>query len=353
MIYRYDVKNNGKEDILYLYLDMKSEFSRELINGHDNKELSRRTNNFIINNKIKFNGKKVFLIIDGIVVKTVDISIADKTAKNNPDYSNKQFLVNLKLNDNSYIEVNLEKYLLNVLANIYNDEVHEETLKCITILYRTYAYKEMVENKYIDANNYFMDYKDITNYKLQWLNQYDNIYKKLLDIIEETDCMFLSYQNKYILPFIHVCNNGFTFSSKNYPYLSSVSSLWDLACQNNREIIDYDYETISKLLSVKMTKTTPIRILEIDTNNQILKVKINNKIFTGEELKRILSLKSLNFNIILYNNYLRIITFGFGNFLGLSIYGSNELAKDGIDYPNILKYYFPKTKINKYIKELP
>ncbi len=353
MIYRYDVKNNGKEDILYLYLDMKSEFSRELINGHDNKELSRRTNNFIINNKIKFNGKKVFLIIDGFVVKTVDISIADKTAKNNPDYSNKQFLVNLKLNDNSYIEVNLEKYLLNVLANIYNDEVHEETLKCITILYRTYAYKEMVENKYIDANNYFMDYKDITNYKLQWLNQYDNIYKKLLDIIEETDCMFLSYQNKYILPFIHVCNNGFTFSSKNYPYLSSVSSLWDLACQNNREITDYDYETISKLLSVKITKTTPIRILEIDTNNQILKVKINNKIFTGEELKRILSLKSLNFNIILYNNYLRIITFGFGNFLGLSIYGSNELAKDGIDYPNILKYYFPKTKINKYIKELP
>ena len=353
MIYRYDVKNNGKEDILYLYLDMKSEFSRELINGHDNKELSRRTNNFIINNKIKFNGKKVFLIIDGIVVKTVDISIADKTAKNNPDYSNKQFLVNLKINDNSYIEVNLEKYLLNVLANIYNDEVHEETLKCITILYRTYAYKEMVENKYIDANNYFMDYKDITNYKLQWLNQYDNIYKKLLDIIEETDCMFLSYQNKYILPFIHVCNNGFTFSSKNYPYLSSVSSLWDLACQNNREITDYDYETISKLLSVKITKTTPIRILEVDTNNQILKVKINNKIFTGEELKRILSLKSLNFNIILYNNYLRIITFGFGNFLGLSIYGSNELAKDGIDYPNILKYYFPKTKINKYIKELP
>ena len=34
MIYRYEIKNNGAEDILYLYVTMTYEFSKEL---EDNK----------------------------------------------------------------------------------------------------------------------------------------------------------------------------------------------------------------------------------------------------------------------------------------------------------------------------
>ena len=38
--------------------------------------------------------------------------------------------------------------------------------------------------------------------------------------------------------------------------------------------------------------------------------------------------------------------------MGLSIFGANEIAKNGCDYIGIIKYYFPKITINKYIKEL-
>lgn len=351
MIYRYEVKNNGSEDILYLYLDIKSEFSKELTNSNDINDLSRRTKNFIINNDIKFNGRKVYLIIDGIIVKTVDISKVLNTAKNNPSYSNKEFLVNIKLIDNSFIEVTLEKYLLGILSSIYNESIHNETIKCISILYRTYAYKEMFENNYIDHSNGFFEYQDISNFKLQWSDKYDFIYNNLLNCIAETDCLFLNYKGNYILPFIHYCNNGNTFSNSKYPYLTGVSSLWDLACPNNKEIIDYSYSEFSKLTNNTINNQSKIDIKELDTNNQIIKISINNKLYTGEELKRLLSLKSLNFNIILYNKFIRIITFGFGNFMGLSIYGANELSIDGIDYPNILKYYFPHTELNKYIEK--
>ena len=351
MIYRYEIRNNGYEDILYLYLNMRNEFSKELANTSDLEDLTRRTNNFINNNKIKFNGRKVYLIVDGIIVRSVDISRANKTIKNNLDYSNKNYLINLKDDDN-YIEMSLEKYLLGILSNNYNDSIEDETLKCISILYRTYAYREMNNNKYIDNNN-FLDYTDITDYKLKWLDKYEDIYNKLLSIINETDCMFLSYEGELILPFIHICNNGHTISNRNYPYLSSVSSLWDLSCINNREILDFNYNEISDILSTNLTYNSNIEIVDTDFNNQILKVRLGDKIFTGEELKRALSLKSLNFNIILYHKFIRFITFGFGNFLGLSIYGANELAKDGITYSNILAYYFPNTKLNKYIKELP
>ena len=48
-------------------------------------------------------------------------------------------------------------------------------------------------------------------------------------------------------------------------------------------------------------------------------------------------------------HYIRIISRGFGNCLGLSIYGANELAKNDLNYISILFYYFNNIKINKYV----
>ena len=60
----------------------------------------------------------------------------------------------------------------------------------------------------------------------------------------------------------------------------------------------------------------------------------------------------MNINIIVNNSELKIISKGYGNGYGLSLYGANEMAENGCNFANILKYYFPKVKINKYIKEL-
>ena len=70
MFYRYEIKNNGKEDILYLYLTMTYEFSKEL----DGNKIEERTKKFIKNNSIDFNGNKIYLVVDGIIIKTFDIN---------------------------------------------------------------------------------------------------------------------------------------------------------------------------------------------------------------------------------------------------------------------------------------
>lgn len=352
MIYRYEIRNNGTEDILYLYLNLNSEFSKEIGNLNDDNNLSNISKNFIANNDIKFKGKKVFLIIDGIVVKALDISKVAINYQSNPSFSNEHFLINIKLDDNSFLELSLRRYLLGILANVYNSNYELETLKCIAILYRTYAYKMMKENNFI-SNSSFFKYDDITSYKLKWLNDYKEISEKIEKAVDETDCIFVNYNNEYILPFIHFSNNGFTLENKLYPYLSSVLSLWDLCNPHDKEVNDYSYNSISKLLGTKISKNTSIEIIEVDDYSQIIKLKINDKLFTGEEIRQLLDLKSLNFNIILYKKFFRIVSFGFGNSLGLSLYGANELALDGLLYPEIITYYFPKVKLNKYIKELP
>ncbi len=349
MIYRYEIVNNGIEDILYLYLNnMNNEFSSELTANHNYNNLESITRDIINNNNIKFNGKKVFLIINGIVVKTIDISLSQGNFKSNQNYSNDHYIIKLDIDTNKHINISLHQYLILVLGNYYNDEITDETLKCICILYRTYAYKEMFEKKYVSLRAYF-NYKSINDYKKEWGNKYNYIYRRLQSVIRDTDCLFLSYNNKFILPFIHSCNNGYTYGSNQYPYINSVSSLWDLACPYSKEILDFDYNIISKKLNMDINKNSNFSIQEKGTNNQIIKLQIDNKVFSGEEFKVLLNLKSLNFNVILYNKFIRVITFGCGNSMGLSIFGANELAKDGVKYYNILKYYFPKTKLCKLV----
>lgn len=355
MFYKYEIKNNGIEDILYLYLTMTYEFSRELALDSTDNELARRTRNFIRNNNIHYNGKKVYLVIDGIVVKSLDITEYTEPIeilKDSLYYSNEHFLVTVRTFDNSLIELPLKEYLLGVLAANSLPNLDSEVLKALCILFRTYAFKCMSENKEINAYNDFAIYKPISYYKLVWTTDYENILNKLNEVIKETDCLFLSYDNNYILPFIHYSNIGCTYLHGDYPYLSSVSSLWDLASPYYVEIKDFSYDVISSILDVNIDSNSKIEIIDIDKKKFVKRINLGGKVFTGEELKNLLNLKSLNMNIIFNKDSIRIITKGYGNGLGLSIFGSNELARNGCDYANIIHYYYPNVKINKYIKEL-
>ena len=352
MFYRYEIRNNGKEDILYLYLNMKEEFSKELGRNASNEELSRRTKNFIKNNNINFNGKKVYLIVDGIVVRTLDISNVFNIdeIKSSKNFADETYLVTLKLEDNSFIEIFLKDYLLGILAGFFFFNIEEETYKALALLFRSFAYKMMEEKNYIEANSYFANFSSIDNYRLIWNKKYNENYNFIEKAIKETNGEFLTYNKKFILPFIHYCNSGFTCINKDFPYLKKVNSLWDLACPSYVETKFFNYDELSSILGIKFDKNIKFDILEIDNKKFIKKVKINNKIFLGDELVKLLNLRSLEITFIFNNKGLRTITKGWGNFLGLSIYGANELAKNNCNYISILNYYFPDVRLMKYEK---
>lgn len=355
MFYKYEIKNNGVEDILYLYLSMSFEFSRELVLNSKDDELCRRTKNFIRNNNINYNGRKVYLVIDGIVVKTLDIAKESnpiEILKDSLYYSNEHFLVNIKLQDDSIIELPLKEYLLGVLATNTMIGLDIEVIKAVCILYRTYAFLMMKKNKFIDISNSFALYKPISYFKLVWTTGYDDILELLNKAIKETDCLFVTYNEDYILPFIHYSNTGRTFYNREYEYLSSVKSLWDLESPYYIDVKTYNYDDLSNLLGFDISVKSKFNIIDVDSRDYVKKLSIDNKVFSSEEFKSLFGLKSMNINIIVNNDELKIISKGYGNGYGLSLYGANEMAINGCSFANILKYYFPKISINKYIKEL-
>ncbi len=355
MFYKYEIKNNGHEDILYLYLSLTYEFSRELALESSDLELTRRTRNFIRNRNINYKGNKVYLVIDGIVVKSLDISDTSnpiEVLKYSLYYSNEYFLVTVRLNDNSLIEMPLKEYLLGVLATNIDPNCHSEVIKAVCVLYRSYVFNMMNKFKEISSYNDFCIYKPISYYKLVWGGDFSTNLEKFDEAIKETDCLFMSHNNKYVLPFIHLTNTGVTYTNKDYPYLVGVRSLWDLASPMYVDVKSWGYSVISRILGVEINNSSKFNILEIDERDYIKRLSVEGKVFTGEEFKKLLGLNSLNINIILNKDNIIIISKGCGNGYGLSIFGANELAKNGCSFSNILKYYYPTCRINKYIKEL-
>lgn len=178
MFYNYEIKSNGNEEILYLYLNMSYEFSNELGIINNDKDITRRTKNFIKNNNIKYNGSKVYLVVNDIIVKTINLnnnSVDIEILNDKLFYSNDLYLVTLKMEDDSFIEITLREYLLGCIANNIVPNLHIEVLKSLCVLFRTYAYKQMTDKKFINVSNAFVQYKDISYYKLLWLQDYEKI----------------------------------------------------------------------------------------------------------------------------------------------------------------------------------
>ena len=354
MFYRYEIKNNGVEDILYLYLTMNYEFSKELGSTSLDSELKRRTTNFIKNNGIPFQGDKIYLVIDDVIVKAFQIPKEEqvKKQKEEESYDDYDYMVTLQLEDSSMVEISLHEFLLGALATNMIPNLPLEVLKAMAILYRTYVFKQMSEYQVVPAVNDFFSYKPIDYYKIAFAPDYDKILVSLNEAIKQTNSMFVTYQKQYILPFIHISNFGHTLEDQRYPYLSSVSSLWDSSSPFYVDTVQFSYDFLSKIFRFIITKDTSFKITETSPYGKVLKLTIGDHSIDGKKFMNLLHLKSQFLSIILNVNTISIITRGWGDALGLSIFGACHLADNGCSYANILNYYFPKVQLCQYVKEL-
>jgi len=340
VFYNYEIKNGS----LFLYLTMKYEYSNDFSINND-IDLARRTKNFIKNNHIPYRGNHIYLVIDGVIVKSLNLkNVNYNSFSPSPNYNCDSFMINIKLKSGAFCEITLRDYLQNVLLSFYSYDLEEEVLKAIGVLYNTYAYKSMKVHNYIDENDYFVRFNSNDNYKEQ-ISNYDSYLLKINSIITNINCIYLAYENSFILPFIHYSNNGKTLSHKHYPYLSSVDSVWDFLSPYFITYKDYTYKQLENIFNVSFDKNTFFKIIKKDNNNYI---SINKHIFTLEEIEKKLNFCSSKYYFLFYNNFLRIINIGNGHFYGLSMFGANEMAKNGIKFYNILKYYFPKVNLFKY-----
>ena len=331
MLEKYKVVKEKNEDVLYLYLSMNYEFAKDL----DDYNLDKLDHNWLVNQRIQFNGNKVVIFIDGIPTKVILLN--DKVR------NDKDIILTLDTDD----KVSLDNFLLSVLFSNITMFLEKETLKAVTVLYRSEIMKLYKENKKMRKNNYHFSYVNLNYYKLLYPNTYKMYEKVFKEAIRETDGEYLVYDKTPIDAYIHLVSNGYTEKKDGVPYLKQVESFWDLAYPNYMNQRYFTIDELKKRLSIEEERLD-IEIKQLSSGNRILKLQVNDKVFDSLDLMARLDLPSADITILVLKNGFNFITRGIGSGYGLSLVGANALAKLDCNYKQILGYYFDN--VNLYTK---
>ncbi len=258
----------------------------------------------------------------------------------------KDIIINLEGKD-----IELEEYIAGVVSCEMPALFEEEALKAMAVAARTFDLNKVYQNPNYIFSSTTNDqcYNNENELHIKWDSEYDKYYKKIKKLVHLTKNEYLSYSGEPIKAYYFSTSNGYTENVKavfgtTEPYLESVSSKWDMESKtySNKTIISK--EEFIKLLDITSDYIIIDKINRNETNH-IESIEINNHVFKGIEIRKLLKLRSTDFDIKIFNNYIEIITYGYGHGVGMSQYGANYLAKQGYDYEYILKYYYNGVQI--------
>lgn len=248
---------------------------------------------------------------------------------------------------NKHQKIELEKYVIGVVAAEMPASFEIEALKAQAIAARTYLINTMSINKLVDTTTSNQVYIDEIAMKEKWKDNYQKYYDKIKLSVNSTKGKIITYKEKPIKAFYHSRSNGYTDSSLNvfneqYDYLNIVESKWE---EQNTEIITINKQDFCHKLGITCNTILIDNIVK-DQSNRVESILINEKKYTGIEIRKLLSLKSTDFEIKINGDIISITTKGYGHGVGMSQYGANEMAKSGYNYEEILKYYYQNTEIS-------
>lgn len=252
-------------------------------------------------------------------------------------------------------QIELEEYLVGVVAAEMPASFNSEALKAQAVLARTYALKKISKGEKLTDTVSTQAYIDKNEMQNKWGNEYSKYYNKIVSAVNSTKGQVVKYNGNYIEALYHSTSNGKTENAKevwgqDIPYLKSVDSSWDKKTTSYLKIENKEFNTLMKVLGINFDKNTNIEILSRDESGRVSEVKVADKTYTGVEFRTLLNLRSADFDISVTDNGLEIITRGYGHGVGMSQYGANEMAKLGYNYKDIINHYFTNVKITESVK---
>ena len=258
-------------------------------------------------------------------------------------------------------EMTMDAYLRGVLRAEMPASFEPEALKAQAIAARTYTLYKMrggpIENHpgadACDDINCCKAYKTAEQAAADWGSMALYYEEKLARAVGETDALAVLYGGEPILAVFCSSTNGHTQNAgavwqSDLPYLQSVSS------PENEELVPnyYSSETFSAerfralFLAAHpdaVLSGTPsgwIRDIERSDADFVTTLSVGGVTVRGNELRTILSLRSPSFTVEAGEDSLTFRVTGYGHGVGMSQYGANALAQQGMRAEEILRHYF-------------
>ncbi|MBE6152459.1 MAG: stage II sporulation protein D [Firmicutes bacterium] len=288
---------------------------------------------------------------------SVKVEVVDKneeTANKHEEVKTeeKENLITVYRSNGIILELQMEEYIVGVVAAEMPASFNIEALKAQAVIARTYALKKISRGEVLTDTVSTQSYIDVFQMKEKWGNDYAKYYNKIVNAVNSTKGEYLIYDGEYIEAVYHSTSNGYTEAAvnvwgKSYPYLKSVESSWDKSVNSYLKITNKELETVLNILGISYDENIPINIIKRNDSGRVSQLKIGEKIFSGIEFRNLLGLRSTDFDIEINNDVMTIITRGYGHGVGMSQYGANEMAKKGYNYQGIINHYYNGVKLSK------
>jgi stage II sporulation protein D len=244
-------------------------------------------------------------------------------------------------------KVDLEQYLYSVVGAEAVSSWPIEALKAQAVAARSYAlYKQKTGSNGI----YDVD----TTVGTQVYKGLDSEYTTTHQAVDSTLGQIMTYNNQVILAAFHSSSGGYT---------ENVEDVWTSPLPYLRGVVDYDQKSpvfewqqvipVSKIQSLVsgVGKITGFQPAETTPRGRVVTMKVTgdhgSTTVSGNDLRKALDLRSTLFRVSTDGNNLQVKGRGYGHGLGLSQWGAYYLAKQGVNYHQILAHYYQTANLTR------
>lgn len=300
------------------------------------------------------------LVVITIVLSLVLMVVSSKynttffnSESNKKTTENNQNILVKDTKNNQINNIDLEEYIIGVVAAEMPASFNSEALKAQAIASRTYAVYKMSTSTsdfdvVTDVSN--QGYITISEMQEKWQQDFNTYYEKIKEAVMSTQGQILTYNDEIVEAYYFAMSNGYTEDvalvfSEERDYLQSVASLSERNLKNFSVIKEFSREEVCTKLAINC-ENLEFTNIERSNTNRVNTITVNGKEFKGTVFRQKLDLRSTDFDIEIKDNKVIITTRGYGHGVGMSQYGANDLAKEGKNYEEILKYYYKNVKIS-------
>ena len=272
-------------------------------------------------------------------------------------------------------ELDLEEYIMGVVASEVPANFNEEALKAQAIAARTF-YMNRRNDPCKDAKNKGAEICDTTNCQV-YMNKEERIAKwsssqaeinwdKIKKAVLDTKSQVLTYDDLVLeYPQFFAISSGKTEDAKDVfsmdvPYLKSEESKGEEIAPKYKTTIqipisEFVNKINTKYSTANLKKSNLSLLIKIESyteSGSVKEIKIGDKTLKGTEFRELFNLNSTNFKFDFEKDIVKINCIGYGHGVGMSQWGANAMAQNGAKYDEILKHYYNGVEI-KEIKYTP
>ncbi|MFW5999403.1 MAG: stage II sporulation protein D [Halanaerobiaceae bacterium] len=263
-----------------------------------------------------------------------------------------------KHNSGEIVTMDLNEYLLGVVAAEMPAAYHMEALKAQAVAARTYTERKLGDEskEHPDADvctdvNHCQAFLSRSEMKSRWnLFNYYYYWSRINSALEETRGEILAYNGEPVEALYHSNGGGYTENAihvwgTEVPYLKAVKSPYDADRKDNyRHRLVFSVSELETKLGVKIGDKM-YSSLQRSESGRVQELKVGEEKFTGREIRKLLGLPATKFAAEREGEKVIFHVLGKGHGVGMSQDGADGLARRGKDYREILGYYYSGTAI--------